>query len=335
MAGAADVTLRAVSDPSGSRERTAAPHGVGPPEAGGVVLGGGGAGCDVTADVGGLDGGVVGAGVLDRAGAVDDGALGCWLGGGAVVARPLDPTGAEGGCALNGWLADTADDEPLADAAMGGHHRGVSVWAASVPERCAPMRTGGRPLGGGVMPGRVGAGAGSGGVARVGVAPGELVATATGPRPAGGAAASRSGDPPTRTAMTTIAAAAAVATPAVVTTRRRAGSAAMSFRSGTSAMGRTVGRGLNSTPGRQGRVPATRRTGRDLGRGRRASASATALCRAMRHRGALAGWLVVLRTTRPPRQLKRFAPGLYAPPAASRRPRRRPNPLRRRSRTDG
>jgi hypothetical protein len=231
----------------------------------------------VTADVGGLDGGVVGAGVLDRDGAVGDGPLGPWLGGGAVVARPLDPTGAAGGGAVDGWLADKADDEPLADGAMGGHHPGDSVWAASGPECSAPTRTDVGPLGSGVTPG-VGAVAGPGGVARVGVAPGELVATATGPRPAGGAAASRSGDPPTRTAMTTIAAAEAVATPAVVTTRRRAGSTAMSFRSGPSAMGRTVAIGLNSTTGRQARVPATRRTGRDLGRGRRASASATALC---------------------------------------------------------
>lgn len=76
----------------------------------------GGAGSDVTADVGGLDDGVVGAGVLD--GTVGGGALGRWLGGGAVVACPLDPTGAAGGGAVGGWLADKAGDEPLANGAI-------------------------------------------------------------------------------------------------------------------------------------------------------------------------------------------------------------------------
>jgi hypothetical protein len=71
------------------------------------VLAVGGAGSDVTADVGGLDDGVVGAGVLD------------WtVGGGAVVACPLDPTGAAGGGAVGGWLADKAGDEPLANGAI-------------------------------------------------------------------------------------------------------------------------------------------------------------------------------------------------------------------------
>lgn len=156
------------------------------------------------------------------------------------------------------------------------------------------------------LPGRTG-----GSFDPVGVAPGALVSTATGPGPARGAVASRPDDGPSRRTTTAIAAADAVTRPAAVAPRRRAGPATARFRSWTTAIGRGAGRG-DSAAARLGRVPATRRSGRDLRRGRRASASATALCRTMRHRIALAGWLVVLRMTRPPRQLACYARALYA-----------------------
>jgi hypothetical protein len=147
--------------------------------------------------------------------------------------------------------------------------------------------------------------------------------------------------------MTTMAAAAAVSTPAVVAMRRRAVSAwraamgrrepaAETFRSSTSAMegtakfrswniagARAAGRG-QSAAARSDRVPATRGIGRNLRRGRLASASATALCWAIRHPTGFAGWLVVLRMTRPPRQLARYAPALYAHRATPGQPRPRP-----------
>jgi len=133
--------------------------------------------------------------------------------------------------------------------------------------------------------------------------------------------------------MTTTAAVAAVSRAAVVATRRRAVPAVVMFRSSTAAMGRgdpsaetcrspttaikgaglaaakfrsrniaigrATGRGQSAAAGSD-RVPATRGIGRDLRRGRLASASATALCRAIRHRIGLAGCLVVLRMMRPP-----------------------------------
>jgi hypothetical protein len=151
--------------------------------------------------------------------------------------------------------------------------------------------------------------------------------------------------------MTTMAAAAAVSTAAVVAMRRRAVSAwsaamgrgepaAETFRSSTSAMegaglaaakfrswniasAGAVGRG-QSAAARSDRAPATRGIGRNLRRGRLASASATALCWAIRHPTGLAGWLVVLRMMRPPRQLARYAPALYAHRATPGQPRPRP-----------
>ena len=113
--------------------------------------------------------------------------------------------------------------------------------------------------------------------------------------------------------MTTMAAAAAVSEAAVAATRRRAVSAVVTFRSWNIAIGRATGRG-QSAAARSDRVPATRGIGRDLRRGRLASASATALCWAIRHRIGLAGWLVVLRMMRPPGQLARYARELYAAP---------------------
>jgi hypothetical protein len=142
--------------------------------------------------------------------------------------------------------------------------------------------------------------------------------------------------------MTTMTAAAAVSRAAVVATRRRAMSAVVMFRSWTAAMGRgepaaetfrssttamegaglaaakfrswniaigrATGRG-ETAAARSDRVPATRGIGRDLRRGRLASASATALCWAIRHRIGLAGWLVVLRMMRPPATTRTLCAG--------------------------
>jgi hypothetical protein len=142
--------------------------------------------------------------------------------------------------------------------------------------------------------------------------------------------------------MTTTAAVAPVTRAAVVTTRRRAASAMVTFRSCNAAMGRgdpaaetcrsstttmeraglaaaklrsrniaiggATGRG-QSAAARSARAPATRGIGRDLRRGRLASASATALCRAIRHRIGLAGCLVVLRMMRPPAATRTLCAG--------------------------
>lgn len=142
--------------------------------------------------------------------------------------------------------------------------------------------------------------------------------------------------------MTTTAAVAPVSRAAVVATRRRAVPAVVMFRSSTAAMGRgdpaaetcrspttaikgaglaaakfrsrniaigrATGRGQSAATGSD-RMPATRGIGRDLRRGRLASASATALCRAIRHRIGLAGCLVVLRMMRPPAATRTLCAG--------------------------
>ena len=141
---------------------------------------------EVTADVDGLAGDVVGAGVLGPAGTVDGGALGGPLDGGAVDGCALvERTGAADGCALDGG----APDEPVAGATTAGDHVGAVVSAASGPQRPAPRKTNAGPLGVGVVGGQVGAACRSAGCsAPVGVTPGALFSTAAGPGPSRAAA---------------------------------------------------------------------------------------------------------------------------------------------------
>jgi hypothetical protein len=106
-------------------------HGVASPVVGALVVAEGVDGSEVTAEVSGLDGGAVDAGVLDGAGAVDGDALRGWLAGGAVDASVLDWTGAADGCAVDAWLAEGAGNQPVADATTRGHEPGAVVWAAS------------------------------------------------------------------------------------------------------------------------------------------------------------------------------------------------------------
>ena len=164
---------------------------------------------EVTADVDGLAGDVVGAGVLGPAGAVDGDALGGVLAAGAVDGCALvERTGAADGCALDGG----APDEPEADATTAGDNVGAVVSAASGPQypprktdagplgavvsaapgpQSPPRKTDAVPLGVGVVGGRVGAAcrsSGSGG--SVGVTPGALISSAARPGPGRGAALS-------------------------------------------------------------------------------------------------------------------------------------------------
>ncbi len=109
-------------------------------------------------------------------------------------------------------------------------------------------------------------------------------------------AAMRRGDPAAETCRSS------------TTAMEGAGLAAAKFRSRNIAIARATGRG-QSAAARSDRVPATRGIGRDLRRGRLVSASATALCWAIRHRIGLAGCLVVLRMMRPPAATRTLCAG--------------------------
>ncbi len=98
---------------------------------------------EVTADVDGLVGDVVGGGVLGPAGAVDGDALGGVLAAGAVDGGALvERTGAADGWALDGG----APDEPEADATTAGDNVGAVVSAGSGPQYPA-RKTDAGPLG--------------------------------------------------------------------------------------------------------------------------------------------------------------------------------------------
>jgi hypothetical protein len=128
--GSDDVTFREAS--SAARRGEHDGQGVAPPEGDALVVGVGVGDGEVTADVDGLAGDVVGAGVLGPAGAVDGDALGGVLAAGAVD-----------GCALDRG----APDEPDADATTAGDNVGAVVSAASGPQSPAPRKTDAGPLG--------------------------------------------------------------------------------------------------------------------------------------------------------------------------------------------
>lgn len=163
---------------------------------------------EVTADVDGLAGDVVGAGVLGPAGVVDGDALGGVLAAGAVDGCALvERTGAADGCALDGG----APDEPEADATTAGDNVGAVVSAGSGPQyparktdagplgavvsaapgpqSPAPNKTDAGPLGAVVVGGRVDAAYRSGGEP-VSVTPGALFSSAARPGPGRAAALS-------------------------------------------------------------------------------------------------------------------------------------------------
>jgi hypothetical protein len=172
--GSDDVTFREASSAACRGEHDG--QGAAPPEGDALVVGVGMADGEVTADVDGLAGDVVGAGVLGPAGAVDGDALGGVLAAGAVD-----------GCALDRG----APDEPDADATTAGDNVGAVVSAASGPQSPAPRKTDAGPLGVGVVGGRVGAAcrsSGSGGPVRA--TPGALFSAAARPGPGRAAALS-------------------------------------------------------------------------------------------------------------------------------------------------
>ena len=172
-------------------EHQAAPYeqdgqGAAPPEGDALVVGVGVGDEEVTADVDGLAGDVVGAGVLGPAGVVDGDALGGVLAAGAVDGWALvERTGAADGCALDGG----APDEPEADATTAGDNVGAVVSAASGPQSPTPRKTDAGPLVAVVVGGRVDAAYRSGGEP-VSVTPGALFSSAA--RPGAGRAAALS-----------------------------------------------------------------------------------------------------------------------------------------------